>query len=75
MAILLIFGVAYVADRNRVLTVREAALEVGLSQSTIRQHIRNGKLHAEKVQGRYQIRGKDLRRYKKRNKYQLAIRP
>ncbi len=57
------------ADGDRVLTVSEAARELGRSPQTIRYYIRSGKLNARKVGRVYQIKAKEISRYKRENRH------
>lgn len=47
-----------------MLTLREAAAQLGLAASTLRVQIRNGKLHARKIGRDWIVSPKEVERYR-----------
>jgi excisionase family DNA binding protein len=50
--------------RGMLYTVREAARRLGVAESTIRAQIRNGKIGARFLGGRWYIHAEEIERYR-----------
>lgn len=55
-----------------MLTVMDAAHQLGVSPATVRQQIRNGKLRAEKHQGTWLLLPREIARYRAESQRQIA---